>query len=173
MTVAGRDEITAMGAAEIARRIAAGDLSCGQVVEAHIQSIELVNPRLGALAVPLFERARDEALAADVARDRGVPLGRLHGVPFTVKEFFAAAGTATMLGIPGWSGRVASADSPSILRTFRVPGAIRPLLAWSLERVGQRRAARIYRDVPRRRLSLGAFWRLIEDSWRGQSRVGR
>ena len=112
MTVAGRDELPAMGAAEIARRIAAGDLSCGQVVEAHIQSIELVNPRLGALAVPLFERARDEALAADVARDRGVPLGRLHGVPFTVKEFFAAAGTATTLGIPGWSGRVASADSP-------------------------------------------------------------
>jgi len=36
-------------------------------------------------------------------------------------------------------------------------------LAWALERAGQRRAARIYRDVPRRRLSLAAFWRLIEE----------
>jgi fatty acid amide hydrolase len=36
-------------------------------------------------------------------------------------------------------------------------------LAWALERAGQRRAARIYRDVPRRRLSLSAFWRLIEE----------
>jgi fatty acid amide hydrolase len=123
MTVGGRDEITAMGAAEIARRIAAGDLSCGQVVEAHIRRIEFVNPRLGALAVPLFDRARDEALAADVARDRGVPLGLLHGVPFTIKEFFAAAGTATTLGIPGWSGRVASADSPLVAR-LRQAGAI-------------------------------------------------
>ena len=50
---------------------------------------------------------------------------------------------------------------------LRAPSACRvrsgPSLAWSLERVGQRRAARIYRDVPRRRLSLGAFWRLMEE----------
>jgi fatty acid amide hydrolase len=51
----------------------------------------------------------------------------------------------------------------AILRTFRVPSALRPPLAWALERAGQRRAARIYRDVPRRRLSLGAFWRLTEE----------
>jgi fatty acid amide hydrolase len=117
------DEITGMGAAEIARRIAVGDLSCRQVVEAHIRRIEAVNPPLGALAVPLFDRARDEALAADVARDRGVPLGPLHGVPLTVKEFFAAAGTATTLGIPGWARRVASADSPLVARLRRA-GAI-------------------------------------------------
>jgi fatty acid amide hydrolase len=43
MASAGRDELTALGAAEIARRIAAGDLSCRQVVEAHIRRIELVN----------------------------------------------------------------------------------------------------------------------------------
>jgi fatty acid amide hydrolase len=51
----------------------------------------------------------------------------------------------------------------SILWAFRVPGALRRPLAWSLERVGQRWAARIYRDVRRRRLSLAAFWRLLEE----------
>jgi len=55
------------------------------VIEAYIGRIEFVNPRLNALVVPLFERARHEAAAADVARDRGMPLGLLYGVPFTVK----------------------------------------------------------------------------------------
>ena len=39
MTLAGGDEITAMGAAEIARRVAADELSCRQVVEAHNRRI--------------------------------------------------------------------------------------------------------------------------------------
>ena len=39
MTSAGGDEITTMGAAEIARRVAADELSCRQVVEAHIRRI--------------------------------------------------------------------------------------------------------------------------------------
>jgi fatty acid amide hydrolase len=112
-----------MGAAEIARRVAAGDLSCRQVVDAHIRRIEAVNPRVNALVVPLFDRARDEAAAADVARERGVPLGLLHGVPFTVKEYFGAAGTPTTLGIPGWAGRVAADDSPLVAR-LRQAGAI-------------------------------------------------
>src|SRR3954467_12781573 len=96
-----RDDITGMGAAEIARRVAAGDLSCRQVVEAHIRRVEALNPRLNALVVPLFDRARNEAVAADAARDRSVPIGPLHGVPFTVKEYFTAAGTPATLGIPG------------------------------------------------------------------------
>ena len=119
----GRDEITGMGAAEIARRVAAGELSCVQVVEAHIRRIEAVNPRLNALVVPLFDRARDEAVAADAARDRGVPIGPLHGVPFTVKEYFTAAGTPATLGIPGWARRVAANDSALVARLRRA-GAI-------------------------------------------------
>ncbi len=39
MTLAGGDEITAMGATEIARRVAADELSCRQVVEAHNRRI--------------------------------------------------------------------------------------------------------------------------------------
>jgi fatty acid amide hydrolase len=117
------DFITGMGAAEIARHVAAGDLSCRQVVEAHIRRIEAVNPRLNALVVPLFDRARDEAVAADAARDRGVPIGPLHGVPFTIKEYFTAAGTAATLGIPGWARRVAATDSALVAR-LRQAGAI-------------------------------------------------
>ena len=123
MSSAGRAEITTMGAAEIARRIAAGDLSCRQVIETYIRRIEFVNPRINALVVPLFERARQEAVAADAVRDRGVPPGPLHGVPFTVKEYFTVAGTAATLGVRGWVGRMAVGDSPVVAR-LRQAGAI-------------------------------------------------
>src|SRR5207237_2507040 len=118
------DHLTALGAAELACRVAAGELSCREVVEAHIHRIQAVNPRLNALVVPLFDRARAEARAADAARERGEPLGRLHGVPFTVKEFFEAEGTPSTLGIPGRVGRIAAADSPLVARLRRVGGIL-------------------------------------------------
>ena len=118
------DEITALGAAELARQVAAGELSSREVVEVHIRRIESVNPRLNALVVPLFDRARAEARAADAARRRGEPLGPLHGVPFTVKEFFAVEGTPSTLGIPGRVGRIAAADSPLVARLRRAGGIL-------------------------------------------------
>ena len=123
MSSAGRTEITNMGAAEIVRRIAAGDLSCRQVIETYIRRIEFVNPRINALVVPLFQCARQEAVAADAVRDRGVRLGPLHGVPFTVKEYFTVAGTAATLGVRGWAGHMAVGDSPVVAR-LRQAGAI-------------------------------------------------
>ena len=98
-----RDELTALGAAEIAhRRIAAGDLSCRQVVEGRIRRIELVNRHLNALVLPLFRNAPAmRQWQPTPPATRGVLLGPLHGVPFTVKEYFTAEGTPATLGIPG------------------------------------------------------------------------
>src|SRR5262245_48351898 len=92
-------DVTRLGAAEIAHRVASGELSARDVVEACISHIERVNGRLNALAVPLFEQARAAAAAADAARDRGDALGPLHGVPVTIKEMFDIVGTATTAGL--------------------------------------------------------------------------
>jgi fatty acid amide hydrolase len=119
-----QDEITALGAAEIARRVAGGEVSCREVVEVHIRRIQAVNPRLNALVVPLFDRARAEAQAADAARHCGEHLGRLHGVPFTIKEFFEAEGTPSTLGISGRVGRMAPADSPLVARLRQAGGIL-------------------------------------------------
>src|SRR2546421_8318368 len=78
--------LTQAGAAEIARLIAAGDISSSQAVEEHIARIEDVNPRVNAVVVPFFKRARAEAAEADRKRQRGERLGALHGVPITLKE---------------------------------------------------------------------------------------
>lgn len=68
-------------------------MSSDEVVRAHLRQIERVNPRLNAVV----QLAADEALAAarraDAALARGQPVGPLHGVPFTVKDWIDAAET--------------------------------------------------------------------------------
>lgn len=91
--------VVGSSAIEIARSIASGEISASEVVEAHVQRIEAVNPSLNAVVVPLFDSARAEAKAADATRQRGEALGPLHGVPITIKESFDVAGCATNVGV--------------------------------------------------------------------------
>nr|MBA3243381.1 amidase [Acidobacteriota bacterium] len=112
-----------LSATQIARAISSGELSSREVVEAHIRRIEAVNPRLNAVVVPLFERARAEAEAADRARREGRAAGALHGVPLTVKESFEVEGTAATLGITQRAARVATADGFLVSR-LRQAGAV-------------------------------------------------
>ena len=91
--------IIGMSATQIAQRIARGEISACEVVEAHIQRIEEVNPRLNAVVVPLFDQARAEAKAADAKRTSGEAIGALHGVPITIKDSFDIAGCITGMGL--------------------------------------------------------------------------
>ena len=112
-----------LSATEIAKQIKAGTLSASEVVEAHIQRIEQVNPRLNAVVVPLFDQARQQAKAADAAQHRGEPLGQLHGVPVTIKEVLLVKGTPTTYGLPNQSTHKAEKDGPLVSR-LRQAGAI-------------------------------------------------
>lgn len=114
--------IVGSSATEIAQKIAAGELSASEVVEAHIQRIEEVNPRLNAVIIPLFEQARAQAKAADEARSRGEALGPLHGVPITIKESFDIAGTVSNMGISALS-QTPKQDAPLVKR-LQQAGAI-------------------------------------------------
>jgi len=115
--------ITSQGAAELARHIAAGDVSCAEVVEAHVQRIEQVNGRLNAVVWPMFAQARQQAQEADRRRIAGDPLGPLHGVPFTVKECFYVAGTPATIGLPAWRDHRSQEDGPPVA-ALRQAGAI-------------------------------------------------
>jgi fatty acid amide hydrolase len=116
-------DVVGATASEMARRIAAGDWSSAEVVEAHLRRLAAVNPRLNALAVPLFDQARADARRADEARQRGDRLGPLHGVPVTVKEMFDVAGTPTTAGLDALAVRRAAVDAPVVARLRRA-GAV-------------------------------------------------
>lgn len=120
---APEDPVLRMGAAELARRIAAGELAAAEVVEACIRRIEAVNPGLNAVVVERFDEAREEAERADGQRARGEPLGPLHGLPVTVKEAFFLEGTPSTGGLPARRNHRAPHDAP-VLRRLRQAGAV-------------------------------------------------
>src|SRR5262245_65861965 len=115
--------LTGLSASNIPRRIAASLLSSQEVVEAHIRRIEVVNPRLNAVVVPLFEQARAEASRADHLREQGTLLGPLHGVPITLKEQYMVSGTPTTVGLMSYRSQLMEQEGPLVTR-LRQAGAI-------------------------------------------------
>src|SRR5688572_3088780 len=95
------NQLLLLSATELARRIKAREVASREVVEAHIDRVKEVNPRLNAVVADRFDEARREADAADQALAAGAELGPLHGVPCTIKECFR------LRGMPNSSGLVA------------------------------------------------------------------
>lgn len=103
--------------------VARGDVSAIEVAEAHIARCQQVNPRLNALVVPTWQRARAEAAGIDAARREGRTLGPLAGVPVTIKECFDVAGVPTTLGIVSRRTHRAACDAP-LVQKLTAAGAV-------------------------------------------------
>jgi Asp-tRNA(Asn)/Glu-tRNA(Gln) amidotransferase A subunit family amidase len=119
------DDILNLGAAELARRIRARDISPVDAVEAHIRRIEQVNSRINAVVVPLYEQARAQARqAAERLSGNGLDsLPLLFGVPMTIKDSFGIAGERFVSG--SWHRRDAIADADAApVAKLRQAGAI-------------------------------------------------
>jgi amidase len=116
-------ELWQRGAGELAAMIAAREVSSREVVEAHLERIEAVNPHLNALTRVLADEARAAADAADAAVAAGGPLGRLHGVPCTVKQNIDMVGCSTNHGVAAFAEAVPAVDAPVVER-MRAAGAV-------------------------------------------------
>jgi aspartyl-tRNA(Asn)/glutamyl-tRNA(Gln) amidotransferase subunit A len=131
------DKITWMDATRLADLIALRELSPVEVVEAHLERIAAVNPRLNAI-VTLAEGARYAARQAEAAIMSGDKVGPLHGVPFTVKDAIDTAGVLTQRASPIFKGRIPDVDAPAVAR-MKAAGAIllaktnAPEFAFSIE----------------------------------------
>ena len=98
-------------------------VSSREVVQAHLEWVEAVNPYLNAIVRLLPDQALAAADAADRAVGDGAGLGPLHGVPVSVKENIDLAGTPTTQGVPALAEAVAPVDVPPVER-LRAAGAI-------------------------------------------------
>jgi amidase len=110
-------------ATELARRIRTKELSAREVLTAHLERIEAVNPAVNALVTITAERAADDAARADEAIARGEPVGPLHGLPVAHKDLVATAGIRTTMGSPIFADAVPDADDLLVERV-RAAGAI-------------------------------------------------
>ena len=86
-------------AVELVELISTGQLSSREVTRYFIDRIEEVNPRINAVVLKFFDEALSKAEAADAALARGERTGRLHGLPFTIKECFDYPGSPSTLGV--------------------------------------------------------------------------
>lgn len=112
-----------MDATRIAQLIATHEISPVEVMEAHLDRIAAVNPKLNAI-VTLADGALGAARKAEAAVMSGAELGPLHGVPFTVKDGIDTAGVLTQRGSPIFRGRVAETDATAVARLKAAGGIL-------------------------------------------------
>jgi amidase len=96
-----------------------GAVSSLELVDAHLDRIEAVNPHYNAFTMVLADQARASARRAD----QGLKMGPLHGVPVTVKDSFDVAGLPTRLGSYFAPEEAAGCDAAVVARLRRA-GAI-------------------------------------------------
>src|SRR5437870_3578690 len=85
-------------ATELVRLIRTKALSPVELTRAVLDRIERINPLVNAFCTLTPEAALESARAAERAVLRGEPPGRLHGVPFSIKDLHLTKGVRTMSG---------------------------------------------------------------------------
>ncbi len=116
------EELTTKSATELAALIRARGVSPVEVVEAHLQRIERINPSLNAI-VTLAPDALDRARAAESALATGTEIGPLHGLPLTVKDTIETKGLRTTSGSRLLANHVPERDATVVAR-LKAAGAI-------------------------------------------------
>ena len=110
-------------ATELLHRYRDGSLSPVEVVESVLARVEELEPTLRATYALDPAAARADAAASERRWHCGTPLGTLDGVPVTVKENIATAGTPVPLGTAATALVPAERDAPAADR-LRHSGAV-------------------------------------------------
>ena len=103
-----------MSASDLARNIAAGEVSALEAVTASVTRMEETNPKMNAVVDDLSEEAVEEAARLDEIFAASGPVGPLHGVPITIKENIDQKGRATPNGVAAFKDLIAPDDSPFV-----------------------------------------------------------
>jgi amidase len=88
-------------------------IGCLELLDHFIARVERLDPKVNAVVVRDFDRAREKARALDARSDRSAPL---FGVPMTVKESFDLAGLPTTWGVPSMRDAIATLDALAVQR---------------------------------------------------------
>ena len=115
------DSPAALGAAEAARRIAAGTLTSEALLTACLERIAERDPDVRAWV----HLDADAALAEARSRDSESPRGPLHGIPAGIKDIYDTADMPTAYGSVLYEGHLPAADSAPVA-ALRAAGAIVP-----------------------------------------------
>lgn len=118
-----KEDLIFMSAAALAEAIRAKRVSSEEVVRAHIERIQEVNPKINAVVQLVADNALKQAREADAALARGEIKGPLHGVPVTIKDSLDTAGVISTGGTKGRASFVPKKDAIAVARILSA-GAI-------------------------------------------------
>jgi Asp-tRNA(Asn)/Glu-tRNA(Gln) amidotransferase A subunit family amidase len=119
----GAELPAALSAAEAARRIRDGILTSEELVQACLEQIRALEPRVQAWQFLDEEHALAQARALDERKRNGEPLGPLHGVPVGVKDIIDTADMPTENGTVLHKGRTPR-DDAGVVTQLRAAGAV-------------------------------------------------
>ena len=117
------EELCYMPALEMAEAIRKREFSCIEVVDAILERIEKINPKINAYCTVLTEEARQAAKEADEAVKQGKHLGPLHGVPVSIKDEFFTKGIRTTFGSKIFENFIPERDA-IVVQRLKAAGAI-------------------------------------------------
>jgi len=86
-------------ASELIKKMQNGEVSSRALLEHFIQRLDARNGEINAVVATNLEQARRQADAADEMRGRGQTLGRLHGLPMTLKDTYEIPGMPCAAGV--------------------------------------------------------------------------
>jgi amidase len=113
-------DLLALSGTTQARMIRERQISSVELVTAHLERIENVNPQINAVV----EVLRDTAVLAARAVDSRREYRPLEGVPFSVKDSIEVAGTVCSAGTQGYRNNPPSTRDATLVRRLREAGAI-------------------------------------------------
>ncbi len=111
-------------AIELASMLRRREISARELLDAHLDRIERVNPDVNAIVTMDAEGAREAARAADERLADGEQVGVLHGLPVAFKDTHETAGMRTTWGSPAKADFVPKRDE-LIVERVQQAGAIR------------------------------------------------
>ena len=118
------DDLIYESATKIADQIRKKEVSSVEVVSIYFDRIDSINPLLNSVVQTCPERALSEAKLADKAISEKLPIGPLHGVPFTLKDSLNTKGIVSAAGTSGRSNFIPEKDATVTSRLRKAGGIL-------------------------------------------------
>jgi amidase len=116
------NKVLKWSASKMAKAIKQKKISSEELVQLHLERIAEINPKINAV-FKLNDAALQSARDADAELARDNPLGALHGVPVSIKDWIDVAGLPCAGAELGWLERIPNEDATAVAR-LRQAGAI-------------------------------------------------
>ena len=119
-----KSSIVEMTAVELSKSIHTKEVSCVEVMNAYLDQIEKINPKVNAIiSMQPRDQLINQAAKADQALAANHSVGWMHGFPLAPKDLTATAGIPTVMGSPNLKNNITAHDS-IVVQRMKGAGAI-------------------------------------------------